>query len=180
MLKGFESTYIGSDAGVIVRELAKAGTTKVLIQLDEVDKLGIQNGVNASNALEIYLSNYKETGFSKGFYSDEVFVHDPTVQFFFASVKPDKSISEESTFVRMSFSFDCNEENYPFYQPKIRALKKRAEYFFIPMVSHFGYETHLDERFTLDFDVIVPNMNDVLNVCYCLLNLIIAILAFED
>ena len=90
------------------------------------------------------------------------------------------SISEESTFVRMSFSFDCNEENYPFYQPKIRALKKRAEYFFIPMVSHFGYETHLDERFTLDFDVIVPNMNDVLNVCYCLLNLIIAILAFED
>ena len=48
------------------------------------------------------------------------------------------------------------------------------------MVSHFGYETHLDERFTLDFDVIVPNMNDVLNVCYCLLNLIIAILAFED
>lgn len=130
--------------------------------------------------IEIYLSNYKETGFSKGFYSDEVFVHDPTVQFFFASVKPDKSISEESTFVRMSFSFDCNEENYPFYQPKIRALKKRAEYFFIPMVSHFGYETHLDERFTLDFDVIVPNMNDVLNVCYCLLNLIIAILAFED
>lgn len=130
--------------------------------------------------IEIYLSNYKETGFSKGFYSDEVFVHDPTVQFFFASVKPDKSISEESTFVRMSFSFDCNEENYPFYQPKIRALKKRAEYFFIPMVSHFGYKTHLDERFTLDFDVIVPNMNDVLNVCYCLLNLIIAILAFED
>lgn len=26
--------------------------------------------------IEIYLSNYKETGFSKGFYSDEVFVHD--------------------------------------------------------------------------------------------------------
>ena len=56
--------------------------------------------------IEIYLSNYEETGFSKGFYSDEVFVHDPTVQFFFASVKPDKRISEESTFVRMSFSFD--------------------------------------------------------------------------
>lgn len=60
MLKGFESTYIGSDAGVIVRELAKAGTTKVLIQLDEVDKLGIQNGVNASNALIDLLDNSSE------------------------------------------------------------------------------------------------------------------------
>lgn len=60
MLKGFESTYIGSDAGVIVHELAKAGTTKVLIQLDEVDKLGIQNGVNASNALIDLLDNSSE------------------------------------------------------------------------------------------------------------------------
>ena len=60
MLKGFESTYIGSDAGVIVRELAKAGTTKLLIQLDEVDKLGIQNGVNASNALIDLLDNSSE------------------------------------------------------------------------------------------------------------------------
>lgn len=59
-MKGFESTYIGSDAGVIVRELAKAGTTKVLIQLDEVDKLGIQNGVNASNALIDLLDNSSE------------------------------------------------------------------------------------------------------------------------
>lgn len=59
-LKGFESTYVGSDAGIIVRELAKAGTTRVLVQLDEVDKPGIQNGVNASNALIDLLDNSSE------------------------------------------------------------------------------------------------------------------------
>lgn len=60
MLKGFEPTWQDSDAGVIVRELAKAGTTKVLVQLDEVDKLGKMNGVNVSNALIDLLDNSSE------------------------------------------------------------------------------------------------------------------------
>lgn len=59
-IKGFEPTYAGSDAGVIVRELAKAGTNRVLIQLDEIDKLGRHNGVNASNALLDLLDNSSE------------------------------------------------------------------------------------------------------------------------
>ena len=60
MLKGFEPTWQDSDAGVIVRELAKAGTTKVLVQLDETDKLGKMNGVNVSNALIDLLDNSSE------------------------------------------------------------------------------------------------------------------------
>ena len=50
-LKGFESTYVGSDAGIIVRELAKAGTTRVLIQLDAlIDLLD-----NSSEFTDVFL-----------------------------------------------------------------------------------------------------------------------------
>ena len=80
----------------------------------------------------------------------------------------------------MAFSFDCNEDNYQFYQPKLQALKKRADYFYIPMVTHMGYEAYLNERFVMNFDVVVQDENNVLEVCFCLLNLIIAILAFEN
>lgn len=129
--------------------------------------------------IEIYLSSKREE-FSEGFYSDDVFIHDPSVQFIFASIKSGESIDEDSTFVRMSFSFDCNEDNYHFYKPRIQAQKKRAEYFYVPMVSHFGYKAYMNERFTMNFDVIVPDSTNVLTVCFCLLNLIIAILAFEN
>lgn len=108
------------------------------------------------------------------------FVHDPAVQFIFSTIESREGISKNSTFVRMFFSFDCNEDNYQFYQPKIQALKKRADYFYVPMVSHLGYEAYLSERFTMNFDVVVPDKSDVLDVCFCLLNLIIAILAFEN
>lgn len=130
--------------------------------------------------IEIFLSDNKNSGFSKGFYSDEVFVHDPAVQFIFSTIESREGIPKNSTFVRMSFSFDCNEDNYRFYQPKIQALKKRADYFYVPMVSHLGYEAYLSERFTMNFDVVVPDKSNVLDVCFCLLNLIIAILAFEN
>lgn len=129
--------------------------------------------------IEIYLSG-KGDGFSKGFYSDDVFIHDPMVQFFFATMETSATKPQKSTFVRMAFSFDCNEDNYQFYQPKIQALKKRVDFFYIPMVTHIGYEAYLNERFIMNFDVVVPNKNNVLEVCYCLLNLIIAILAFEN
>ena len=129
--------------------------------------------------IEIHLSG-KSDGFSKGFYSDDVFIHDPMVQFFFATMESSESKTQKSTFVRMAFSFDCNEDNYQFYQPKLQALKKRADYFYIPMVTHMGYEAYLNERFIMNFDVVVQDENNVLEVCFCLLNLIIAILAFEN
>jgi ATP-dependent Lon protease len=59
-IKGFVRGYLGSDAGIIVRELARAKTTRVLIQLDEMDKLGSEHGVSASSALLDLLDNSSE------------------------------------------------------------------------------------------------------------------------
>ncbi len=56
-IKGFAPTYLGSDAGEIVKGLARVKTTKAVVQLDEIDKLGNHNGIKASNALFDLLDN---------------------------------------------------------------------------------------------------------------------------
>lgn len=129
---------------------------------------------------EIEIGLAGKEGFSKGFYSDSVFLRDPLLRFIFADAGSGQNSTAQPVFVRMAFSFECNEKNFFYYQPQIQALKKRYEYFFIPLVSHLGFEAQLDERFNMNFDVVVPNAKDVLTVCYCLINLIIAILCFEN
>lgn len=50
-LKGVPATYQSADAGVIVKSLYKAGTSRVLIQLDEIDKTGTRKGGNMESIL---------------------------------------------------------------------------------------------------------------------------------
>ena len=56
-IKGFPHSYIGADAGEIVRGLARVKTTKALVQLDEIDKTGNHNGVKVSTVLFDLLDN---------------------------------------------------------------------------------------------------------------------------
>ncbi len=60
VIKGHSKTYIGSDAGEIVRKSVKAGTTKLVIQLDEIDKIGSKEGVSVSNSLIDFLDDSAE------------------------------------------------------------------------------------------------------------------------
>lgn len=50
VLKGFPPTYLGADAGEIYKGLARVGTGRAVVQLDEIDKLGNHNGINVTNA----------------------------------------------------------------------------------------------------------------------------------
>ncbi len=51
VLKGHSPTYVGSDAGLIVKALYRMKTTKGILLLDEIDKLGSRSGAEASHAL---------------------------------------------------------------------------------------------------------------------------------
>ncbi len=51
VLKGVPYSYKEADAGEIIRGLYRAGTTRALIQLDEIDKMGVDNGVRTENVL---------------------------------------------------------------------------------------------------------------------------------
>ena len=129
---------------------------------------------------EIEISLGEKEGFAMGFYSSG-FMSKPLIKFIYADLDSAHGAPEESTFIRMTFSFQCGDDNYLYYKPKIQALKKRADFLYIPMASDFGFSAQLeDDRFNLNFDTVVYEKHDVLQVCYCLLNLIIALFAFED
>lgn len=50
-LKGHSFTYVGADAGSPIKAIAKMKTTKGIVQLDEIDKLGSKEGHSVSNTL---------------------------------------------------------------------------------------------------------------------------------
>lgn len=56
-LKGFPSTYIGADAGKFVRAAADMKTTRGILHLDEVDKLGRREGKDIADTLVDVLDN---------------------------------------------------------------------------------------------------------------------------
>lgn len=128
--------------------------------------------------IELTIGSDKE-GFTKGFFVDNEFTNDAKIRFVF-SKEATASLSEAHVFVRMIFSFECNESNLHYYRKHIKLLKKRVPYFYIPEATHFAFSSQIDDEFNMQFDVLVKNEEKVLQVCYSLLNQIIAILSFED
>lgn len=59
-IKGFPKTFVDSDAGEIIRGLARYKTTSAVIQLDEVDKIGKKYGVDVSTSLIDLLDDSSE------------------------------------------------------------------------------------------------------------------------
>lgn len=131
-----------------------------------------------SGEIELNIGNGKE-GFYKGFYRDEDFMVDPRITFVFGS-DIRNSDGAGGCFVRMTYSFECNECNFGYYRRHIKLLKARAPYLYIPGVTHFEITSHLDDRFELIFDAIAIDKSRLEEVCCSLIGTIIAILSFED
>lgn len=131
-----------------------------------------------SNEIELNIGNGKE-GFSKGFHRDEDYMVEPKLKFIFGS-NIQNSDGATGCFVRMTYMFECNDCNFDYYRRHIKLLKSRAPYLYIPHATHFEISWYLDDQFELLFDVIVADRNMIQEVCFALLNLIIAILSFED
>ena len=137
----------------------------------------IKNNIDGQ-IIELKISSEKE-GFFRGFYTDHEYTNQAAIRFLFSNPHQNKSHSFP-TFIRMEFSFECNDINYHFYQRHINLLKKRVPYFYIPFVSCFEFSHCIDDKFRLMFDISVDDKEKVLDSCYCLLSLIIAIFSFED
>lgn len=136
---------------------------------------------NALEEKEIELNiGADREGFAKGFYTDFEFTNDAKVKFLFSKEADAGTKEKAQIFVRMVFSFECNESNLHYYRRHIKLLKKRIPYFYIPEATHFAFSSQIDDEFNMQFDVLVEKEDKVLQVCYSLLNQIIAILSFED
>ena len=122
-----------------------------------------------------------DEGFSDGFYTDFNFTNNAELKFVFSrSDETHAKNKPSSILVSMLYSFECNSYNEQFYRHFIELLKKRLPYFYIPNATHFSFSSQQDDNFVFQFNALVDDENNVLEVCYSLLNQLIAILSFED
>ncbi len=59
-IKGHAFSYNGADAGQVVKAIKKMGTSKGIIQLDEIDKMGSKEGMKTANTLVDLLDDSAE------------------------------------------------------------------------------------------------------------------------
>lgn len=59
-IKGHALSYTSADAGMLIRAIYKMRTTKGIVHLDEIDKMGSREGVSAANALVDMLDDSSE------------------------------------------------------------------------------------------------------------------------
>ncbi|MBR4073257.1 MAG: hypothetical protein IKK24_04860 [Clostridia bacterium] len=129
--------------------------------------------------IELKIDNGKE-GFYKGFFTDDRFMENANLSFVFAEMNNVSEPNSKPFFIRMIYSFGCNNENIHYYQKRIKLLKKRVPYFFIPDITNLEFSSHIDDEFNMQFDVLVKSEDKVLQVCHSLINQIITIFSFED
>lgn len=130
--------------------------------------------------VKLYVGKGKSGTFSKGFYIDESYCKNPMITFEFADIRG-KGEDEKETVICMTYSYECDSRyDLEWQMDMIKALRRRIPYFYIPSVSHLGFNSSIEDDVRLQFAVIVPKSEDVPQVCCSLINQVIAIFSFED
>ena len=121
-----------------------------------------------------------EGSFCNGFYVDDVFYINPALSLEFSQVPKSKDYPE-SMLVRLCYSFE-GEDGYDldFHLQRIRDIRKRAEYFYIPWATHFEFSSQIDEDYRLIFDVLVEDSDRIADVCCSLISHVIAIFSLDN
>lgn len=117
--------------------------------------------------------------FSDGFYVDETYFKNPRIKIEFAGIP--KEENGKSFFVRVVYSYegkDCCDLDLHFQ--RVKELKKRAPYYYIPGATHFEFSSQIDDEYKLIFDVVADREETVQGVCCSLISLIISIFSFEN
>lgn len=133
-----------------------------------------------SECVKIPLSKGKNGTFSKGFYQDDSYCKNPRITFMFRELAG-KPSDEGGIFIRMTYSYECeNRYDMDWQMDMIKALKRRIPYYYIPNVSHLEFSSPIGDDVRLQFDVLVPEREAVPQVCFSLINQVIAVFSFED
>lgn len=123
----------------------------------------------------------KDGCFANGFYVDEVYYKNPRLRLDFATIPSPEDADVTCTLVRASYTYE-DEDGYDldFHLRRIKDIKKRAPYYYIPGASHFEFSSQIDDAYHLLFDVLVDDMAKVPEVCCSLISLMISVFTLDN
>ncbi len=119
--------------------------------------------------------------FANGFYTDDVYYKNPRLKISFATVPSPDDRTLKSFFIRAAYSFESEDDyDLEFHLQRIKDIKKRVPYFYLPDVTHFEFSSQIDEDYKLFFDAVVDDREKVRNVCCMLISLIISVFSLDN
>lgn len=131
--------------------------------------------------IELRVGCGKNGCFANGFYIDKVYYKNPRLRINFATIPSPEKEQETNVFIRASYSYE-GEDSYDldFHLQRVKDIKKRAPYYYIPGATHFEFSSQIDDEYKLLFDVLVDDVAKVPDVCCSLISLIITIFSLDN
>ena len=123
----------------------------------------------------------KDGCFTNGFYIGKVYYKNPRLRIDFTTIHSPEKEKETCVFIRTSYSYE-GEDSYDldFHLQRVKDIKKRAPYYYIPGASHFEFSSQIDDEYKLLFDVLVDDVAKAPDVCCSLISLIITIFSLDN
>lgn len=123
----------------------------------------------------------KDGCFSNGFYIDRVYYKNPRLRIDFATIPSPENEQKTGVLIRTSYSYEGEDSfDFDFHLQRVKDIKKRAPYYYIPGVTHFEFSSQIDDEYKLLFDAIVDDVSKVPEVCCSLISLIITIFSLDN
>ena len=123
----------------------------------------------------------KDGCYANGFYIDNVYYKNPRLKIDFASITSHKDGQRTSVFIRFSYSYEGEDiGDFNLHLQRVKDIKKRAPYYYIPGASHFEFSSQIDDEYKLLFDVLVEDLEKVSEVCCSMISLIITIFSLDN
>lgn len=123
----------------------------------------------------------REGHFTNGFYVDEIYYKNPRLKINFASVPSPDDRSTENAFVRVTYSYESEDDyDVEFHLQRIKDIKRRAPYFYLPGVDFFEFSSQIDDTYKLHFDAIVSDKDKIRDTCCMLVSLVIAVFSLDN
>lgn len=123
----------------------------------------------------------KDGCFADGFYTDHDYYKNPVIRIDFASVPASEREGGKSVFVRVAYSYESGDDyDLDFHVQRVKEIKKRAPYYYVPGASHFEFSSQMDDEYRLLFDALALDPEQVPRVCCSLISLIISIFSLDN
>lgn len=146
--------------------------------INEYNKL---NGTIDEKLIELTI-DFDECELIDGFWHDGCYHKEKMIKFWLKENSNGTNENDKSTEISACIMIEFDpKEHVEVHLERIESIKQRIPFFFIPMVSHMKTKLYLDdEYFNVNIEVIVPNTENIKDVCMSIINQYICMFSMID